>query len=96
MQTMPITDLYEAAYLVLSGNTLESITCIPLSKTLACRFMFSGEAIEQRLEEVRSRSACVNLSTFRSAYSTVNSFAHEAKKSYERERRIQRKDGGEE
>ena len=82
-----VTDLYEAAYLVLSGCSLERVSCIPISKTLSCRFDFSGEHIEELLEEFRSRKAVVNLFAFRTSYSQVNSYVHEAKKSYERESR---------
>lgn len=82
-----VTDLYEAAYLVLSGCSLERVSCIPISKTLSCRFDFSGENIEELLEQFRSRKAVVNLFSFRTSYSQINSYVHEAKKSYEREMR---------
>jgi hypothetical protein len=85
-----VTDLYEAAYLVLSGCSLERVTCIPISKTLSCRFDFSGENIEELLEQFRSRKAVVNLFSFRTSYSQINSYVHEAKKSYEREMRKSR------
>ncbi|MCQ2574222.1 MAG: hypothetical protein MJ182_10035 [Treponema sp.] len=94
MQTAQITDLYEAAFLVLSGCTLERVSCIPISRTISCRFDFSGEKIAELLEQVRSRTAVVNLSSFRSCYSQVNSYVHEAKKSFEREQRKE-KSGGE-
>lgn len=93
MQTAQITDLYEAAFLVLSGCNLERVSCIPISRTLSCRFDFSGEKIEELLEQVRSRTAVVNLSSFRSCYSQVNSYVHEAKKSWEREMRKSRMEG---
>jgi len=85
-----VTDLYEAAYLVLSGCSLERVSCIPISKTLSCRFDFSGENIEELLEQFRSRKAVVNLFSFRTSYSQINSYVHEAKKSYEREMRKSR------
>ena len=94
MQTAQITDLYEAAYLVLSGCNLERVSCIPISKTISCRFDFSGENVTELVEEVRARKAVVNLSAFRSCYSQVNSYVHEAKKSFEREQRKE-KSGGE-
>lgn len=80
-----VTDLYEAAYLVLSGCSLERVSCIPISKTLSCRFDFSGENVAELLEQFRSRTAVVNLFPFRTSYSQINSYVHEAKKSYERE-----------
>ena len=85
-----VTDLYEAAYLILSGCSLERVSCIPISKTISCRFDFSGENIEELLEQFRSRKAVVNLFAFRTSYSQVNSYVHEAKKSYERETRKSR------
>ena len=85
-----VTDLYEAAYLILSGCSLERVSCIPISKTISCRFDFSGENIGELLELFRSRKAVVNLFAFRTSYSQVNSYVHEAKKSYEREMRKSR------
>lgn len=85
-----VTDLYEAAYLILSGCSLERVSCILISKTLSCRFDFSGENIEELLEQFRSRKAVVNLFSFRTSYSQINSYVHEAKKSYERESRKSR------
>lgn len=82
-----VTDLYEAAYLILSGCSLERVSCIPISRTLSCRFDFSGENIGELLELFRTRKAVVNLFAFRTSYSQVNSYVHEAKKSYEREMR---------
>ena len=54
--TFQVTDLYEAAYLVLSGCSLERVSCIPISRILSCRFDFSGENVAELLEQLRSRS----------------------------------------
>jgi hypothetical protein len=95
MQSIPsttvVTDLYEAAYLVLSGCVLEEVTCIPLSETLSCRLTFSGSGLMKAQDEFFSRKACVNLHAFRQAYGQVNTYVHQAKKSFDRERRMARK-----
>ena len=96
MEKTEVTDLYEAAYLVVEGSRIESVTCIPLSKTLSCRFVISGEELEKSLEEVRSRKAVVHLASFRGAYCQIQGYVHEAKKSYERVQRNERRAGGEE
>jgi hypothetical protein len=87
MQRKEVTDLYEAAWLVLKGGRLEDVACIPLGPRLGCKFTFSGEKIAEAQEEFHAKRAAVNLNEFRSAYSQVNGFMHEAKKSFERERR---------
>ena len=87
MQRKEVTDLYEAAYLVLRGGWLEEVACIPPGPRLGCRFTFSGEALSEAQEEFHAKRAVVNLNDFRSAYSQVNSFMAEAKKSRERGQR---------
>lgn len=77
-----VTDLYEAAYLVMKGLKIEGVECIPLSGTLACRMSFSGRGLEEALGEYFEKKACVNLYSFRSAYNQVNSYIHQAKKNY--------------
>jgi hypothetical protein len=86
-----VTDLYEAAYLILSGCTLEEVTCIPVSESLSCRMIFSGSSLEKAQDEFVAKKAVVNLHAFRSAYGQVNSYVHQAKKSFDRERRIARR-----
>ena len=94
MITASVTDLYEAAYLVLSGCTLEEVTCIPVSESLSCRMLFSGNSLEKAQDEFVAKKAVVNLHAFRSAYGQVNSYVHQAKKSFDRERRISRREAG--
>jgi hypothetical protein len=47
MPSADVTDLHEAAYLILSGCTLEEATCIPVSESLSCRMVFSGSSLEK-------------------------------------------------
>jgi hypothetical protein len=94
MQRKEVTDLYEAAYLVLNGGRLEEVGCIPLSASLACKFTFAGENLSRFQEQFYRKEAEVNLHAFRSAYTQVNGFMREAKKAWERERRAIRRDGG--
>jgi hypothetical protein len=87
MEKAEVTDLYEAAYLVVQGGRIEGVKCIPLSSSLGCAFTFSGDALSLERERYRSKEAAVNLYAFRGAYTQVNGYMHEAKKAYERERR---------
>ena len=91
MQSIEVTDLYEAAYLILSGCIIEEVTCIPVSESLSCRMIFSGNGIEKAQDEFVAKKAVVNLHAFRSAYGQVNSYVHQAKKSFDRERRMARR-----
>ena len=93
MQTAHVTDLYEAAYLILSGCTLEEVSCIPISESLSCRLTFSGPGLDSAQRIFSARQAVVNLDDFRRAYGQVNSYVHQAKKSFDRERRYARKGG---
>jgi len=93
MTTVDVTDLYEAAYLLLSGCTLEEVSCVPVSEALSCCMTFSGHALSQAQDEFYAKKACVNLHAFRSAYGQVNTYVHQAKKSFDRERRMARREG---
>lgn len=90
METVHVTDLYEAAYLILCGCTLEEVSCIPVSESLSCRLTFSGPGLETAQEAFYAKKAVVNLHAFRSAYGQVNSYMHQAKKNFDRERRLAR------
>jgi hypothetical protein len=94
MPSVTVTDLYEAAYLILSGCSLEEVTCIPVSESLSCRMVFSGAGLEAAQETFWAKKAVVNLHAFRSAYGQVNSYVHQAKKSFDRERRALRREAG--
>ena len=93
MQSVEVTDLYEAAYLILSGCTIEEVSCIPVSESLSCRMIFSGNSLEKAQDEFVAKKAVVNIDDFRRAYGQVNSYVHQAKKSFDRERRLLRRGG---
>jgi hypothetical protein len=92
MPSVAVTDLYEAAYLIMSGCNLEEVSCIPVSESLSCRLTFSGPGLDAAQEEFYAKKAVVNLHAFRSAYGQVNGYIHQAKKSFDRERRLARRD----
>jgi hypothetical protein len=94
MHSATVTDLYEAAYLILSGCNLEEVTCIPVSESLSCRMVFSGPGVETAERVFQTRQAVVNLEDFRRAYGQVNSYVHQAKKAFDRERRTARREAG--
>jgi len=91
MPSVDVTDLYEAAYLVLCGCILEEVTCIPVSESLACRLTFTrGPELERAQDEYVAKKACVNLYAFRQSYGQVNSYVHQAKKNFDRAQRLAR------
>jgi hypothetical protein len=92
-ERVDVTDLYQAAYLVVRGSRLEAVECIPVGGVLSCRMSFSGVELEAAQDEYFSKKAVVNLYAFRQAYNQVNSYIHQAKKSYDRERRSAREGG---
>ena len=87
MESVEVTDLYEAAYLVTEGCRVEGVRCISLSKSVGCSFTVSGEELGSKREAFQGKRAAVNLYAFRSAYTQVNGYLVEAKKAYERENR---------
>ena len=87
MECAEVSDLYEAAYLVVEGCRVEGVRCIPLSKSLGCSLAISGEGLESGREAFGGKRATVNLYAFRSAYTQVNGLVHEAKKAWEKEQR---------
>lgn len=87
MESVDVTDLYQASYLILQGCTLKAIECIPTGGSLSCRMTFSGADVPQAQDDYFAHRAVVNLYAFRSAYNQVNSFVHQAKKSYDLSRR---------
>jgi hypothetical protein len=94
MQTMTVTDLYEAAYLTMAEYELVEVKCVPVSSALVCRFTFRGKDLGECIEMLRTRNAVANIFYFRNAYSQVTTLMHEAKKSYDRDRKAQKKQAG--
>lgn len=87
MDSADVTDLYQAAYLVLKGCSLAAVECIPTGGSVSCRMTFSGDNLSSAQDEYFSHAAVVNLYAFRSAYNQVNSYVHQAKKSHDIARR---------
>jgi len=87
MESVEVTDLYQASWLLLSGCRLTGIQCIPTSGTLSCLMLFEGPQILELQEQYFQKKASVNLWAFRTAYNQVNSYVHQAKKSFEQTRR---------
>lgn len=87
METAQITDLYQASFLLLSGCELTGIECIPTGGTVSCRMSFRGQALAELTQSWWDKEAVVNLWAFRSAYSQINSYVHQAKKSYDQTQR---------
>ena len=84
MQSAQVTDLYQASFLLLSGCELTEVQCIRTAGSLSCRMSFTGEEVEELIGAWWEKAAVVNLWSFRSAYNQINSYIHQAKKSYQR------------
>jgi len=83
MKTLDVTDLYQASYLLLSGCELTGVECIPTGTSISCRISFRGERVEELTQSWWDKQAEVNLWDFRSSYNQINSYVHQAKKSYD-------------
>jgi hypothetical protein len=87
MESVDVTDLYEAAYLVAEGGRICGVQCIPLSRSVGCSITITGEELGGRRAEFAGKQAAVNLFCFRNAYTRVNGLVHEAKKAFDREQK---------
>lgn len=87
MESVEVTDLYEAAYLVTEGGRVEGVRCIPLASSVGCCLTISGASLSHKRETFHRKEAVANLSSFRNAYTQVNGLMHEAKKAWDKERR---------
>jgi hypothetical protein len=87
MDSVSVTDLYQASFLLLNGCTLTSVECIPMTGSIACRMTFAGSGVASLVDAWFDKSASANLWAFRAAYNQVNSYVHQAKKGYDRSRR---------
>jgi hypothetical protein len=83
MESVVVTDLYQASYLLLGGCELTGVECLPTGGALSCRIGFRGENVEALTQAWYEKKASANLWAFRSAYNEINSCVHQAKKSYE-------------
>ena len=95
MDTITVTDLYQATWFLINGTELKEVECIPMGGQLACRLTFSGQKIPQLQELYFTREAASNLFSFRQGYNQINSFVHQAKKSYSHRQRELKESGGE-
>lgn len=93
MESVEVTDLYEAAYLVTEGGRVEGVRCIPLSSSVGCCVTVSAPSLTPKRETFHRKEAAVNLNSFRNAYTQVNGLVHEAKKAWVKERRNRREAG---
>ena len=87
METLSVTDLYQASYLLLNGCELTAVECIPMPGSIGCTMTFSGARLSELVDAWFDKSASANLWAFRSAYNQVNGYVHQAKKSFDLSRR---------
>ncbi len=85
--TTHVTDLYQASYLLMNGCELSGVECVPTGGSLSCRMSFRGPRLEECLDAWFEKAAVANLWAFRTAYTQVNSYVHQAKKHYEKAQR---------
>ena len=96
MEQTTVTDMYQATWFLINGCELKSVECIPLGGQLACRLTFAGDKLEILQEKYFTREAACNLFSFRQGYNQINSFVHQAKKSFNQKQRELKRAGGEE
>ena len=87
-----VTDLYQASFLLLNGCEITGIECIPTGGAVSCTMSFTGANLEELLAAWWDKKAEVNLWSFRSAYNQINSYIHQAKRSYARVSRERERD----
>lgn len=82
METVDVTDLYQASYFLLSGCELSGLECRQTETALRCTLHFRGQHVAALEEKWFAKKAMANLWAFRLAYSQVNSYVREAKRNY--------------
>jgi hypothetical protein len=88
METMEVSDLYQASYYLLSGCQIMGIECIPAGTGTSCRIVIRGRDLERLEQAWFEKSAVVNLWAFRTAYTEINSHIQNAKRSFQLTRRF--------
>jgi hypothetical protein len=83
MESVSVTDLYQASFLLLGGCELTSVQCFPMTGSIACRMTFAGPKLGDLMDEWFAKEASANLWAFRTAYNQVNSYVHQAKRNYD-------------
>lgn len=92
METVEVTDLYQASWYLISGCEIIGVECIRAGNGTSCRIVVQGQKLPELSQQWFDRTALVNLWTFRNAYSEINSHVQQAKRSFELNRRFK---GGE-
>ncbi len=90
METVEITDLYQASYYLLSGCEILGVECLKTGNTTNCRIHVRGADLAKLAEDWFNKQAVVNLWTFRNAYTEINSHVQQAKRSFELSHRFRR------
>jgi hypothetical protein len=90
METVEVTDLYQASYYLLSGCEITGVECIRAGKGTSCRLTVQGANLATLASDWFERQAVVNLWTFRNAYTEINSHVQQAKRSFELSLRYRR------
>lgn len=85
METVSTADFYEACYYLLKGCQITTICCEKVNNKPTCTFVFEGDNLAAHQITYFQGKAEVNLLEFRRAYGQVNSYAHQAKKKYEKQ-----------
>jgi len=77
-------DLYEASYYLSNQCTLEKVETFSVGKKLTCELFFKGEGIYNLREVYLKGRAETNLSTFRTAYSSLLNKTYYSKKEFQK------------
>lgn len=88
METVEVTDLYQASWYLLSGCDILGVECIRAGSGTSCRILVQGHNLAELASRWFEREAVVNLWQFRNAYSEINSHVQQAKRSFEINRRF--------
>lgn len=91
METVELTDLYQATYYLMQGCELTGVECIPAGTGTSCKIRFRGERFTALERAWYDKAARVNLWDFRTAYSEISSHVQNAKRSYERSRKCRQR-----
>jgi len=86
------SDMYEVAYYLTLGFTIENIELINENKNLICNFTVTGENINSARIDYFNAKAFVNLLDFRRAYQRVSTLGISVKK--EAKKQASNKSGG--
>ena len=90
MESVEVTDLYQASYYLLSGCEITGVECRQAGTGSSCRLTVQGPNLAELASAWFERQAVVNLWTFRNAYTEINSHVQQAKRSFELSLRYRR------